>query len=196
MKISTRISISMENLARRRVLETALQNIDQLLEWAVEFIELVNVHVPPTGETWELAPDEALIPVRLLTETGMDIENLLDLLTDISLLLEQPVPISMLINANMIVSALLQITHSLVHNEIDPIHEMVNSFPESTLRQYIETTLQETNREDQLCACLTLAEQMQLVAVSIPLSISDQLLIWLQTYLSSRMRQLVLGTDP
>jgi len=176
-------------------LEATLQDIDQLLEWAAEFVELVNVHVPPTGDTWKLAPDEALIPVRLLTETGMDIENLLDLLTDISLLLEQPMPFSMLINANMIVSALLQITHSLVHSEVDSIHEIVNAFPENTLRQYIETTLQETSQEDQLCACLTLAEQMQLIAMSIPLGISDQLLIWLQTYLSSRMRQIVLENE-
>ena len=69
--------------------ESAMQDIDQLLEWATEFVELVNIYVPPTQETWELAPDEALIPVRLLTEMGMDIEDLLDLLTDMTLLLEQ-----------------------------------------------------------------------------------------------------------
>lgn len=173
--------------------EAALQDIDQLLERATEFVELVNIFVPPTGEVWELAPDEALIPVRLLTEMNMDPENLLDLLTDITLLLEQPIPLSMLINAGMVVSVLLQITHSLVHDERDPIGEILNVFPEGILRQYIETTLQEANREDQLCACLTLAEQMQLFALSVSPEINAQLSIWLQTYISSRMRQRLLG---
>jgi hypothetical protein len=174
--------------------ETALQDIDQLLEWASEFVSLVNVFVPPTGETWELAPDEALIPVRLLSDMGMDIEDLLDLLTDISLLLDRSLPISMVINANMVVSALLQVTHSLVHHELDAVQDAIDTFPEGVLRQYVENTLQETNLEDQLCACLTLAEQMHLMAISIPQEVSDQLLVWLQTYLSARMRQRILGS--
>lgn len=175
--------------------ETTIQDIDQLLDWGAEFVGLVNIFVPPTGETWELAPDEALIPVRLLTETGMDIEDLLDLLTDITLLLDQSVSFSMLINANMVVSVLLQITHSLVHGEIEAIHEALESFPEVVLRRYIENILQETNQEDRLCACLTLAEQMHLIAITIPSAVSDQLLVWLQTYLSMRMRQRILD-DP
>ena len=173
--------------------ETALQDIDQLLEWASEFVSLVNVFVPPTGETWELAPDEALIPVRLLTDTGLDIEDLLDLLTDMTLLLDQSVSFSMLINANMVVSILLQITHSLVHGEHEAIHELLESFPEVVLRRYIENVLQETSQEDRLCACLTLTEQMHLIASTIPPVVSEQLLIWLQTYLSTRMRQRILG---
>jgi hypothetical protein len=179
-------------------IEDALQDIDQLLEWAAEFVTLVNVYVPPTGEVWELAPDEALIPVRLLAEIGMDFEEMLDLLTDISLLLEHAIPISLLINAQMAVSVLLQITHSLVHNEHKPVHEMLEVFPEDVLRQYIETAIQETNQEDRLCACLTLAEQMHLIALTIPPAISDQLLVWLQTYLSARMRRRILGNhdDP
>jgi hypothetical protein len=174
-------------------LEAALQDIDQLLDWAAEFVTLVHVYVPPTGEMWELAPDEALIPVRLLAEIGMDFEEMLDLLTDVTLLLERPIPLSLLINANMVVSVLLQITHNLVHNEHEPVQEMLNIFPVDLLRQYIETALQETNQEDRLCACLTLAEQMHLLALTIPSTTADQLLIWLQTYLSSRMRQRILG---
>jgi hypothetical protein len=123
----------------------------------------------------------------------MDIEDLLDLLTDITLLVEQPLPISMMISANMAVSVLLQITHSLVHNERDALPELMDIFPEGTLRQYVEKTLQEPNFEDQLCACLTLAEQMQLLALTILPQTGDQLLIWLQTYLSARMRQRILG---
>jgi len=174
--------------------ETALQDIDQLLEWASEFVSLVNVYVPPTNETWELAPDEALIPVRLLSDMGMDIEDLLDLLTDISLLLDRPMPISMLINASMVVSALLQVTHNLVHHELEAVREAIDTFPEGVLRLYVENTLQEANLEDQLCACLTLAEQMHLIAISIPPEVSEQLLVWLQTYLSARMRQRILGS--
>jgi hypothetical protein len=176
-------------------IETALQDIDQLLEWASEFVELVNIYVPPTSETWELAADEALIPIRLLTDMGMDIEDLLDLLTDITLLIEHPLPMSLLISASMVVSVLLQITHSLVHNEREAIPEMLSVFPESVLRQYIENAMQETNQEDQLCACLTLAEQMQLIALAIPPAINDQIVVWLQTYISARMRHRLLD-DP
>ena len=175
--------------------ETALQDIDQLLEWATEFVELVNIFVPPISETWELAADEALIPVRLLTGMGMDIEDLLDLLTDMTLLIEQPLPLSLLVSAGMVVSVLLQITHSLVHNERTAIPEMLATFPEGVLRQYIENAMQETNQEDQLCACLTLAEQMQLIALAIPPGINDQLVVWLQTYISARMRRRLLD-DP
>ncbi len=176
-------------------LETALQDIDQLLEWAGEFVELVSIFVPPLNETWELAADEALIPVRLLTEMGMDIEDLLDLLTDMTLLIEQPLPFSLLISAGMVVSVLLQITHSLVHNEREAIPEMLAAFPEGVLRQYIENAMQESNQEDQLCACLTLAEQMQLIALAVPPGINDQLVVWLQTYISARMRHRLLD-DP
>jgi hypothetical protein len=174
-------------------MQEALQDIDMLLDWASEFVTLVTIFVPPTGETWELAPDEALIPVRLLTETGMDIEDLLDLLTDMTLLLEQSIPFNMLINANMLVSLLLQITHSLVHDERDAIQEPLDAFQDGVLRQYIEKVMQEPSFEDRLCACLTLTEQIQLLALTIPPALSDQLLVWLQTYLSSRMRHRILG---
>jgi hypothetical protein len=112
-----------------------------------------------------------------------------------TLLIEQPLPLSLLISAGMVVSVLLQITHSLVHNEREAIPEMLAVFPEGVLRQYIETAMQETNQEDQLCACLTLAEQMQLIALAIPPDINDQLVVWLQTYISARMRQRLLD-DP
>jgi hypothetical protein len=163
------------------------------LEWATELSELVNVFVPPTSEVWDLAPDEALIPVRLLTEMGMEIEDLLDLLTDVNLLLEQSIPISILINAPMVVSVLLQVAHTLAHNERDPIPEMLSVFPEDAVRQYIEGAIQEATLEDRLCACLTLAEQMHLLAMAVPPSTSDQLLVWLQTYISTRLRQRLLG---
>jgi hypothetical protein len=175
--------------------EAAIQDIDQLLEWAAEFVELVNIYVPPTGEVWELGPDEALVPVRLLTETEMDIEDLLDLLTDITLLLEQQLPVGMLINSGMVVSVLLQITHSLVHHENDAVQELLDVFPEGVLRQYVERIMQEPSEEDRLCGCLALAEQMQLLAITIPGPIGDQLLIWLQTHLALKMRQRILGTE-
>lgn len=176
-------------------LQSLLQDIDQLLEWASEFVSLVNIFVPPTGEMWELAPDEALIPIRILADMGMDIEDLLDLLTDMSLLLEESVPVSLLINASMTVSVLLQVTHSLVHSEREAISDILDSFPEGTVRQYIEKALQETSLEDQLCACLTLAEQMQLIALAIPPSTSEQMLVWLQTHIATRMRQRILNNE-
>lgn len=168
--------------------ESILQDIDQLLEWATEWVELVNIYIPPIGETWELAPDEALIPVRLLSQLGMDFEDLLDLLTDITVVLEQPLPLGLLISANMVVSVMLQVTHSLVHKERESIPDMLGVFPEGVLRQYVEKALQENKHEDQLCACLTLAEQMHLLAMAIPPATNEQLIVWLQTYISARMR--------
>lgn len=169
-------------------------DIEHLMDLANEFVGVINVFVPPTGETWELEPDEALLPLRLLTHSSMDIEDLLDLLTDIMLLLEQALPISLVINANMVVSVLLQITHSLVHNERDPISDMLSVFQEPVMQQYVEKALQETQQENLLCACLTLAEQMQILALAIPAHVNDQLLMWLQTYLASRLRQRLLDT--
>jgi len=163
------------------------------LEWSAELVSLVNIYVPPTNETWELAPDEALIPIRALVDAEIDIENFLDVLTDLQLLLDRAIPLSALVNANMVVSVLLQITHSLVHNDQDSIQELLSLLPEAEFHQYIENALQEVNQEDQLCACLTLAEQMQLVALNLPSAMSDQLLIWLQTYISARMRHRLLG---
>jgi hypothetical protein len=93
----------------------------------------------------------------------------------------------------MMVSLLLQITHSLVHDERDAIREPLDAFQDGVLRQYIEKVMQEPSFEDRLCACLTLTEQVQLLALTISPSLSDQLLVWLQTYLSSRMRQRILG---
>jgi len=66
---------------------------------------------------------------------------------------------------------------------------MLDTFAEPVLRQYIESAMQEATLEDRLCACLTLAEQMQLLAHTIPASINEQLLVWFQTYLSGRMRR-------
>jgi len=178
-----------EDLEDEDDFEAALRDIDRLLEWAGEFVTLVNLYLPPTGDTWEMAPDEALIPVRMLAEAHMDLEDLFDLLTDMTLLLEQPLPFSALINASLIVTTLLQITHSLLHDDREPIAEMLDTFAEPVLRQYIESAMQEATLEDRLCACLTLAEQMQLLAHTIPASINEQLLVWFQTYLSGRMRR-------
>jgi hypothetical protein len=170
-----------------------LQDIDHLLELSAEFVSLISISIPSTSETLTLAPDEAILPVRILSNLGMDAEELLDLLTDISLLLEKPIPINMLINAGMVVSVLLQIAHNLVHNELETVRDLLVPLPEAVLRQYIENTLREEHLEDQLCACLTLAEQIQLIALAIPPAISEQLLIWLQTYLTAQMRQRILG---
>ncbi len=168
-------------------------DVEQLMDLANELAGIVNVFVPPTGETWEVAPDEALLPLRLLTQSNMDIEDMLDLLTDIMLLLEQALPISLIINANMVVSVMIQITHSLVHDEREPIYEMLGVFAEPVLHQYVEKALQETRQEDLLCACLTLAEQMQVLALAIPPHINDQMMIWLQTFLAAKLRQRLMG---
>ncbi|HML21095.1 MAG TPA: hypothetical protein PKD09_05565 [Aggregatilinea sp.] len=169
------------------------ESLDQLLDWASDFAETVTIYIPPTGETRDLAPDEALIPTRLLLDSEMDIDDLLELLSDMSLLLEQRLPITMLFNASMIVSTLLQITHSLVHEERDAVPELLATLTEPVLHQYIESAMQEPSREDQLCACLTLAEQLQLVSIAIPKDIANHLLVWFQTYLSTVMRQQILG---
>ncbi|WP_202978712.1 hypothetical protein [Aggregatilinea lenta] len=169
------------------------EELDQLLEWASELAEVVTIYIPPLDETRDLAPDEALLPLRLLLDSDMDIEDLLELLSDMSLLLEQRLPMTMLINAPHIVSTLLQITHSLVHEERDAVPELVGTLVEPVLHQYIESALQEPSREDQLCACLTLTEQLQLVSIAIPKIISNHLLVWFQTYLSTIMRQQILG---
>ncbi|NDJ78295.1 MAG: hypothetical protein GYB65_18760 [Chloroflexi bacterium] len=174
--------------------QAAMQDINILLEWSTEFVELVSVYVSPINELWTLAADEALIPVRILTASEMDIEELLDLLTDISLLLEHPLPFTMLINAGLGVSTLLQITHSLVHDEREAISALLDVYPEDVLRQYVEKTLQETSQEDRLCACLTLAEQLQLLHLAIDSTQRDQLMLWLQTYISTRMRPRILGS--
>lgn len=176
-------------------LDHTLQEFNQFLEWATEFVALVNIIVPPTGEVWTLAPDEALIPVRLLAEAGIDLEDLLDLLTDINILLEKSLPFSLLVNAPTAVSIMLQITHNLVHDERGAIQEPLDIFPDDTLRQYVEHTLQETTQEDRLCACLTLTEQLHMLALLIPSPVGSELLVWLQTYLSARIRQRLLNGE-
>lgn len=160
-----------------------------LMAWASEFVEQVNIYVQPTNEIWELAPDDGLLPVRFLNERGVDVEGLLDLLTDITLLLEQPLSLTALVNAPMVVSVLLQISHSLVHRELDVIQETISSFPELPLVQYIEKALREKSQEDQLCACLTLVEHLHLLSQIITPAVNEQLLVWLQTYISGRIRQ-------
>lgn len=175
--------------------ELTMQDINQLLAWASDFVGLVAIHVVPTGEVWEIEADEALIPMRILHEIEQPLDDLLDLLTDIMLLLEQPIPLEMILNPSVIVSALLQITHNLVHNESESAQNILGIFQNPPLQQFIEKTLQEPNKEDRLCACLTLAEQLQLVALAIPPRITEQLLVWMQTYLSARLRQNLLDAE-
>jgi len=169
--------------------EVDLTDLDQLLAWAGELVTLVNVHVPTLPEPLTLEPDEALIPVRLLAQAIMDIEDLLDLLTDMSLLLEQPIPFTLLLNAPTLVSTLIQVAHSLVHDERDAIPEILADMSESAVQRYIDGVLREPTLEDQLCGCLTLAEQAQLFAMSVPQEIIHHLATWLQTYLAGRLRQ-------
>lgn len=164
------------------------RSIQQLLDWSSELADLVTIYVPPTEETWDIGPDEALIPVRLLADGEMDLDDLLELLGDISLLLDQRLPLGIVVNAPMLVSALVQITHSLVHDERDVVLDLLKDFPEPVLHQYIETMLQEPSREEQLCACLTLVEQLQLLSLALPSAVKDQLMVWLQTYVSARLR--------
>lgn len=161
----------------------------KLMDWASEFVERVNIYVLPTNEIWELTPDDGLLPVRFLEQEGVDVESVLDLLTDITLLLEQPLSLTLLVNASTMVSVLLQIIHSLVHQEFDAVRETISSFPEPLLGQYIERVLQEKKLEDQLCACLSLAEHLHLMAETITEPVNAHLLVWLQTYISGRIRQ-------
>ncbi|MCD4684834.1 MAG: hypothetical protein K8S97_02725, partial [Anaerolineae bacterium] len=184
-----------EELPDDLAFELTMQEINQLLAWATDFVGLVAIHIVPTGEIWEIAPDEALIPIRLLSDTGQPVDDLLDLLTDIMLLLEQPIPLSMILNPGLVVSAILQITHNLVHNESESTQDILSIFQNPALQQFIEKVLQEPNKEDRLCACLTLAEQLQLVALAIPSFVAEQLLIWMQTYISARLRQSLLKAD-
>ena len=178
--------------------EVDLNDVGQLMAWAEEFVTLVNITLPASGEMLTLEPDEALVPVRLLAQSVMDIEDLLDLLADMSLLVEQPLPISMVINAPTLVSALLQVAHSLIHDERNAIPEILDMMPEGVLHHYVESVLQEPTLEDQLCGCLTLAEQAQLLAMSVPQEIVHHLTTWLQTYLAGRLRRDILDdlADP
>lgn len=178
-----------------RALELAMQDINQLLEWASDFVSVTTIHVPPTDAVWELEADEALIPMRVLADGGIDMENLLDLLTDITLLIEQAIPINLIVNPGVAISALLQLTHNLVHDETDSIQEVLSVIPDNVIRQYIERALQEPSQEDRLCAFLTLAEQLHLIALTIPDAIAEQLAVWMQTYISARLRQQLLGND-
>ena len=169
-----------------------MEDIDQILQWAQEFAGLVTVHVPPTSEVWNLAPDEAMIPARLLAQGDLPMEELLDLLTDISLLLEKPVPINMIISSTVVVSVLLQIAHHFVHEDNTSIDELLNDYHEIVLRTYVDHVRQEPNKEDRLCAVLTLAEQMQILSISLPDALTEQITIWLQTYVAAHMRQWLL----
>lgn len=184
-----------EELSDAAAFEIAMQDINQLLEWSAEFVGLVNLPIPTSGTVWELAADEAVIPMRILDDAGVDIDNLLDMLTDITLLLEQPLPITALITPSVFVSALLQISHSLVHDERESIPQILGAFQEKALSQYVEKSLQERQLEDRLCACLSLAEQLQMIALTIPHYAVEQLLVWMQTFISVRLRQLMLRDD-
>lgn len=172
--------------------EVDLTDVEQLMAWAEELVSLINIQVPAKAEPLLVEADEALVPVRLLAQAVMDIDDLLDLLADMSLLIEQPVPFTMLLNAPALVSALLQVAHSLVHNERDAIPEIVAALPEGVLARYIDSVLREPTLEDQLCGCLTLAEQAQLFAMSVPQEIIHHLTTWLQTYLAGRLRRDIL----
>lgn len=166
-----------------------LLGIQQLMDWASEFVERINIQVLPTGDVWDLAPDEALLAMRVLDHGGVDIEHLFDLLTDVSVLLEQPVPLTLIVSANSVVSVLLQAAHNMVHNERDALQETLHSFPEPIVVQYVEKALQLASLEDRLCAVLSLAEQMHMIALAVPQPVNEQFLIWLQTYIAGRVRQ-------
>lgn len=176
--------------------EMIMQDINDLLEWASIFVELVSIQMPPTNEVWDIAPDEAIIPMRLLEETSVDMDGLMDLLTDMSILMERSVPMTLLINCGVAVSALLQLTHSVVHDEHETAQDMLRMLPEPSLQQYAENALQETRKEDQLCALLTLAEQLQLLNLALTPQAIDHLLVWMQTYISVHIRQQLLGDSP
>jgi len=179
-----------------RGVEVDLTDVDQLMAWAEELVPLISISVPTQPEPLVLAPDEVLIPVRLLAQAVMDIEDLLDLLTDMSLLLEEPVPVGLLLNAPTLVSALLQVAHSLVHNERDAVPEIMSAVPVPALERFVEGLLREPSLEEQLCGLLTLAEQAQLISLSVPPEILHHLATWLQTFLAGRLRRGLLDDRP
>lgn len=165
------------------------QDLENLLGWATEFAEHVNVSFPPTGDEWALIPEEAIIPARLLALNSTDVDELLDLLSDISLTLERPVSIHLLLNARAGVQTLLQVIHSLVHHDHQNVRETLNEVPETTLARYIETALQQPKEEDRLCSLLTLAESLCMLSVLISDQLNQQLMVWLQTYLAGALQQ-------
>lgn len=165
------------------------QDLENLLGWATEFAEHVNVSFPPTGDEWALIPEEAIIPARLLALNSTDVDELLDLLSDISLTMERPVSIHLLLNGRAGVQTLLQTAHSLVHNDHENIREILNEVPESTLARYIETALQQPKQEDRLCSLLTLAESLSMLSILISDQLNQQLMVWLQTYLAGALHQ-------
>src|SRR5690606_22349940 len=60
--------------------EMGALSIQQLLDWSTELAQLITIYVPPTEETWNIGPGEALIPVRLLADSEMNLDDLLELL--------------------------------------------------------------------------------------------------------------------
>ena len=149
-----------------------------------ELAQLITIYVPPTEETWNIGPDEALIPVPV-ADSEMNLDDL-ELLGDMACCLTSRCPEHSGQRTHGGLGP--DQSHSLVHDERDAVLDLLKDIPEPVLHHYIETVLQEPSREEQLCACLTLAEQLQLLSMALPTSVKDQLMVWLQTYISARLR--------
>ena len=173
-------------LSEDDLLDAILPDLDQMMQWATALAERVSVHVPPLEQTWELNADEALIPVRILHEAGVKMDALVSTLMEISFLLDQRAPFSVMVNTSSIVATLLQLTHNMVHHDHRMVTEVLQLVVNPTLRRYLELLLQEVELEDRLCGVLALAEQVQMLALLIPQRTQDMLSVWLHTYIAGR----------
>ena len=166
-----------------------MDELEELLGWAAELSEHIVVSFPPTGDEWTLAPEEAIIPARLLALNTQGIEDVLDLLSDLSLTLEHAVPCSLILNARSLVETLLQIAHAVVHDDQEDLQESLEILYEPLLSHYVETVLQEPKQEDRLCGILSVIESLHLLSMMISDALNEQLMVWLQTYLASHLHQ-------
>ncbi len=169
--------------------EQLQQDLEELFAWSARFAESVNVSFPPTGDEWSLTPHETIVPARLLALNTEDIDEVLDLLSDVAFTLERPLSIHLLLNARAGLHNLLEVAHNVVHDDREGIRDVLKRVPEPSLARYIETALQQPNREDRLCSLLTLAEPLSLLSIHISESLNQQLMVWLQTYLASALQQ-------
>ena len=187
--LDTELDMLLENAdfpLKDALLETFLPDFDQITQWAALLAERVSVYVVPLERDLELSAADATIPVRILHEAGVDIEALLSTLAEISFLLDRNAPFSVLVNTNSLVALLLQLAHNLVHHDHRTAFQVLQLVLHPTVRHYLEAAMQEPDIEDRLCAVLALAEQIQMVELTVPQHAQDMLSVWLHTYIAGR----------
>ncbi len=173
-------------LTEDELLDAILPDLDQLMQWAEMLVERVSVYVAPLDQSWELSAEEALIPVRILHDAGVKLESVLSIMTEISFLIEQKTPFSVLTSTTTLVATLLQFAHNLLHSDHRMANEVLKIILNPTIRHTLEIAMSEPDMEDRLCAVLALAEQVQMLALLIPQQTQDMLSVWLHTYIAGR----------